>query len=75
MKVLISQWVTRMRQLTKSCYFVNMTDSLMKGRIVLGRNKATRGWMFPDKAVDPHETTDQLGTSEITVHQISYIKQ
>ena len=72
----IDQWVTRLRQLTKSCNFENMTDSLLRDRIVLGtKDKAARARMFRDKAVDLHGAIDQLRASEIAAHQIRTIEQ
>ena len=68
--------MTGLRQLTKPCNFANMTDSLLRDRIVLGtKDKAARACMFRDKAVDLHGAIDQLRASEIAAHQIRTIEQ
>ena len=46
----VDQWVNRPRPLSKSCNFEAMTDSLLRGCVVLGtKDKATRAWMFREK--------------------------
>ena len=72
----VDQWVNRLRQLSKSCNFEAMTDSLLRDRVVLGtKDKAARGRMFREKAVNLNEAVDMLRASEVAAQQIKEIDQ
>ena len=72
----VDQWVTKLRQLSKSCNFGTLTDSLLRDRIVLGaKDKAARARMFREKDVDADKAIDQLRSSEIATQQIQDIEQ
>ena len=64
-----------MRQLSKSCNFGTLNDSLLRDRIVLGaKDKAARARMFREKAVDVNGAISQLRASEIATQQIRQIE-
>ena len=68
--------VTKLRQLSKSCNFGTLNDSLLRDKIVLGvKDKSARARMFREKAVDVNGAIDQLRASEITAQQIREIEQ
>ena len=72
----VDQWVNRLRQLSKSCNFEAMTDSLLRDRVVLGtKDKAARARMFREKAVNLNEAVDMLRASEVAAQQIKEIDQ
>ena len=61
----VDHWVYILRQLSKSCNFEAMTDSLLRDWIVLGtKDKATRAWMFREKVDNLNKAVDILRASE-----------
>ena len=55
----VDHWVYRLRQLSKSCNFEAMTDSLLRDRMVLGmKDKAIRAQMFRENLVNLNEAVD-----------------
>ena len=68
----VDTWVTRLRQLIKSCGFAAVEqENLIRDRLVLGtRDKAARTRMFREKALDLNLALDMLRASEVTTSQI-----
>ena len=71
----VDTWVTRLRQLIKSCNFnLSERDSLLRDRIVLGTtDRAARLRMFREKDLSLNLAIDMLRASEVTSSQIRTI--
>ena len=68
-------WVTRLRQLIKSCNFhAEELDNLLRDRIVLGTSdKSARLRMLREKDLPLNTAIDTLRAKEVTTSQISII--
>jgi transposase InsO family protein len=71
----VDTWVTRLRQMIKSCNFgAADRDSLLRDRLVLGtKDKAARLRMFREKKLTLTTAIDMLRASEVTSSQIRVI--
>lgn len=70
----IDEYVTDLRDLSSTCDFGSLTDSLIKDRIVLGiKDRAVKDRLLRTKDLDLNKALDICRASEISKHQLSEI--
>ena len=70
----IDQYMTRLRQLASSCDYGNLTDDMLRDRLILGtKDSAARARMFRETDLTLARAIDMCRIAEISQHQLQQI--
>ena len=70
----IDQYMTRLRQLASSCDYGNLTDDMLRDRLILGtKDSAARARMFRETDLTLARAIDMCRIAEISQHQLLQI--